>query len=220
MKKFIAFTLAEVLIVMGIIGVVAEMTVPTLMNQTQKVQGLSGLKKAYTNFNQTLNRMASDLGCNGDLSCVFDTTDPDTLGPKITAYFNVAKTCTTSQRGCFPDIVAFNYDGTSRLSGWDRYGYRFITKDGMSYSLDADSALTANCSLQNICMDVFMVDINGLKSPNILGRDVFQFYIMNPKGLYDWNYFVMNEKTGCSSANKEGTHCAARIMNEGWQMNY
>jgi len=41
------FTLAEVLITLGIIGVVASLTIPTLMANYQKVQYVTGLKRAY-----------------------------------------------------------------------------------------------------------------------------------------------------------------------------
>ena len=45
MKKRLGFTLAEVLITLGIIGVVAAMTIPTLMNQTGQAEFKTGLKK-------------------------------------------------------------------------------------------------------------------------------------------------------------------------------
>ena len=47
LKNF-AFTLAEVLITLAIIGVVAAMTIPTLINNYQKKQTVTQLKKAYT----------------------------------------------------------------------------------------------------------------------------------------------------------------------------
>ena len=47
-KTFSAFTLAEVLITLGIIGVVAAMTMPTLMNQTQGAQYKTAYKKALS----------------------------------------------------------------------------------------------------------------------------------------------------------------------------
>ena len=47
-----AFTLAEVLITLGIIGVVAAMTIPTLMNNTQNNEFKTAYKKAYAEINQ------------------------------------------------------------------------------------------------------------------------------------------------------------------------
>ena len=61
MTKRFGFTLAEVLITLGIIGVVAAMTMPTLMNSTQGAQYKAAYKKALSALSQavTLN-MALD----------------------------------------------------------------------------------------------------------------------------------------------------------------
>ncbi len=47
-----AFTLAEVLITLGIIGIVAAMTLPTLIGNYKKEQTISQLQKAYSTLNQ------------------------------------------------------------------------------------------------------------------------------------------------------------------------
>ncbi|HNW25632.1 MAG TPA: prepilin-type N-terminal cleavage/methylation domain-containing protein [Candidatus Gastranaerophilaceae bacterium] len=54
MKKRLGFTLAEVLITLGIIGVVAAMTIPTLMNQTGQAEFKTGLKKMISGINQAV----------------------------------------------------------------------------------------------------------------------------------------------------------------------
>ncbi len=238
MKKLIAFTLAEVIIVMGIIGVVAEMTIPGLVNETQKAQGLSGLKKVYTEMNQTLNTMAQDVGCTGDITCIFDSNDTDTMGAKFASYFKTVKTCATNVTGCFPNVIAYNYDGTNRASGYasESSTYRFITKDGMAFKM---RYFYTNCSgnftqgLPSVCLYDLWVDVNGLAAPNTMGRDVFKFFIdkkkgcipngapgipSNPKDLYYWNR--TSDTPGCQSSNKYGGFCGGRIMDEGWQMKY
>ena len=54
MTKRFGFTLAEVLITLGIIGVVAAMTMPTLMNQTQGAQYKTAYKKALSALSQAV----------------------------------------------------------------------------------------------------------------------------------------------------------------------
>ena len=71
-----AFNLAEVLIALGIIGLIAAFTiVPFLIRGYQKQECLTNLKKFDTEFNQALQRLAADNGCPGDLKCtgIFDT---------------------------------------------------------------------------------------------------------------------------------------------------
>ena len=54
MTRRFAFTLAEVLITLGIIGVVAAMTIPTLISNTNGAQFKSAYKKALSSLNQAV----------------------------------------------------------------------------------------------------------------------------------------------------------------------
>ena len=58
----LAFTLAEVLITLGIVGVVAAMTLPVLIQNYQKQATATSLKKAYSELNQVLQRSIADNG--------------------------------------------------------------------------------------------------------------------------------------------------------------
>ncbi len=62
MKKKNAFTLAEVLITLGIIGVVAAMTLPTLVQKHQKKVIATRLKQTYSQLYQALNMAQADYG--------------------------------------------------------------------------------------------------------------------------------------------------------------
>ena len=60
--KSAAFTLAEVLITLGIIGVVAAMTMPTLINNINKKHWIAGYKKAYSELSQIHQLLNSETG--------------------------------------------------------------------------------------------------------------------------------------------------------------
>ena len=66
-KKKVAFTLAEVLITLGIIGIVAAMTIPTLMTKYEKKRTETQLKAFYSRINQTLKMSAAENGDIGGL---------------------------------------------------------------------------------------------------------------------------------------------------------
>src|SRR5574344_1540654 len=98
MTRKSGFTLAEVLIVLGIIGVVAAMTIPTLMNQTGQAEFRTGFKKIISTLNQAINmNVALD---NSDFSVLNETT---TTGNSIYNMFNtrmnVIKTATDATAG-------------------------------------------------------------------------------------------------------------------------
>ncbi|MBO6088423.1 type II secretion system protein, partial [bacterium] len=63
MKKFrLGFTLAEVLITLGVIGVVASITLPTLIKEYNKHAWVNALKENYSLLNQGFRKMMADDG--------------------------------------------------------------------------------------------------------------------------------------------------------------
>lgn len=236
LQKRLAFTLSEVLITLGIIGIVAALTIPTLIANSQKMQYVTGLEKNYSAFNQALAKMALDAGCPGDLSCFFDSSDTKTMGDKIASYFKVAKNCDNTQTGCWADVTSDYYDGQSAGSGHDNVfslTYKFITADGTAISIFAPSlgCKIISAPMEKICSAQVFIDVNGKKGPNYFGRDIFGFIIDNDNGpsLYPWggpkySYWkdtkICDYPASAGAFSKNGTYCAARIMEEGWQMNY
>ncbi len=64
-KKFIAFTLAETLIVMGIIGVVAALTIPNLNSSTNGLEQVTKIKKTYAELSEAFD---SGAGISFDIT--------------------------------------------------------------------------------------------------------------------------------------------------------
>lgn len=85
------FTLAEVLITLGIIGVVAAMTLPALVNQTQGKELETGLQKAYSVIQAALNQMAYDEGQTINIT----NYPTHTFMPIFKKYFKITKDCGT-----------------------------------------------------------------------------------------------------------------------------
>ncbi len=251
LNKKIGFTLAEVLITLAVIGVVAALTIPTLAKNYQNAQYLSALKKAYTQMNQVFLRMAVDSGQSDSISSYFVYTgnsadSQNQSGDAIAKYYNLAKNCrsASSALGC---VATYNnnIDGTSSSNtAFDNRSdyYKFLTKDGMSFSFGLMSASSGNHScnyhvvpdpnspLYNVCGWV-IIDVNGFKKPNFMGRDVFMFEITSnkipmlyPEGSKDRDYWNEGGRDYCSlkSTNfaKSGTYCTGRLMEKGWVMDY
>lgn len=234
-----AFTLAEILITLGIIGVVAAITIPTLINNYQKNEYVTRLKKFYTTFNSALKQVTTAYSCIDDLKCTglfASGTTNTTLGDELIKYFQISKSCgIAAGQKCWPAGVDENYDGSSGSTDmFDNSDYyKFVTADGMSVALLNYASLgmgdcVANWSLSGkgnssqMCA-IVMVDVNGLKGPNNYGRDVFNFRITNGKGALLYPGGGIDESRPielCNNNNKSGYYCAGRIMEDGWQMNY
>lgn len=246
-KSVLGFTLAEVLITLSIIGIVASLTIPNMMANYQKHVYVTKLKKFYSVFQQGLKGYAASMGCS-TMSCtgLFDNTNPDIADnfmKEIPKIFKVNKACAPVQDNCLAENVStLNKEISSSMVLFYDY-YTFRTLDGLVFDINPRTcnAYQVNDSkLKNAC-GFTTVDVNGNKKPNQLGRDVFVFYIGNDGVLYpeygteyvkasaDGQYwkFLSADVKGCGTAgektfasNNRGYACTARIMEEGWEMNY
>lgn len=237
------FTLAEVLITLGIIGVVAAMTIPTLIANYQKQQYVVGLKKGYSEFNQALIMLANDQGCSGDLKCTglfpINTNNSKDFRDALVKYLKLVKICDLNDEKCYPlnMMQNQNYDGSAEPMEYIYTfgdGYSFITADGMNMNIgtsykdcDQNFSISNTGSLTQVC-SMITFDVNGNKGPNYAGRDIFAFYITNGKGpmLYpacgadDKSIGYWKDNNFCDTNHSMDYACAARIMEEGWQMKY
>lgn len=231
-----AFTLAEILITLGLVGIIAAITIPTLMNNYNNEQYVTKLKKAYTEFSQAIIQLSNDYGCSGDIACtgLFPSiADYNVFGDAVSSYFKGVKNCrSTTKQGCMSSLVSTQTDGSLTRSSMDAGPgmYRFVTADGVSFSMQSYADTNANCNdktgnFKHHCADLF-IDVNGLQGPNNYGRDIYEFAIVNDNGpalypyggkkLADWQAFE-----GCDPpSHTPGVYCAGRIMQEGWKMNY
>lgn len=210
-KLFSAFTLAEVLITIGIIGIVATIVIPVLISEYQKYTYVESLKKVYLTFDQALKQVSTDHGCINDLVCtgLFATgTDASSFGSEVVKYFKVVKNCGTGV-GCW---VGYNdyFDGTSgTINDTDSNTgyYKFITTNGITFAVKNYTQFgSPNCNstvrstgalgyMTNTCGEV-IVDINSFKGPNYNGRDVFKFFITTGKGIMLYPNGGMDEFSG------------------------
>lgn len=233
-----AFTLAEVLITIAIIGIVAAMTIPSLISSFQKKIYYSKFMKARMVIENAMKLYANDTGCE-DGACGNDSKWNPEFFKEFPKYFNIKTFITEDnyQEICKKyDKVAINYDGSNVSSmhylcapddcGDEniKKGYAFITQDGMMFNF---------CSQGNIGNES-TVDTNGPDNgPNIIGRDIFYFIIKYKNEVESsycgnmWGTSKACRDTGvnpgtpftCYGNDKQGWNCGARLIEEG-KMNY
>ena len=203
------FTLAEVLITLVIVGVIASMTIPTLINKTNKQEFVSRLKKAYSTMAQATNKIIAEEG-NPRADIGGWATSGEAVYDMYKKYLSNVKECGLSTSGCFDGIY-------KRMNGGkgDYYTDRrtFVIADGMEISIK-DSDLWTDCSRNtngtlNTCATI-LVDVNGAKGPNTIGQDAFAFNLREdglvPAGA--------DNKSHCSTS-YNGWACAGKVLAEG-----
>lgn len=220
-----AFTLAEVLITLGVIGVVAALTIPILSQNADEKATVTALKKAYSTLSQAYKLAEQDNG-SPDTWGIVASSPPNGDAPmlnNIKPYLNLAKDCTSGSKGCFPTGVDYLYLGPpfGSFGIFDNQTYPKIRlSNGTSIFAVASSA---SCSspgggttdaLQNVC-GTYRVDINGNKGPNQLGRDLFVFYLTRdgiiPYGSQPEAVFPFSSSCRDKS-NQTGLGCTAWVL--------
>ena len=213
---FRGFTLAEVLITLVIIGVIASMTIPTLMNNTNKQEYVSKLKKTYSTFAQATNRIISEQGMpRGDIGGW--ATDSDNVAALYKKHLSNAKECLNGQ-GCFENVVYKNLNGSNfkNLDADSNANYRkFILADGTSVLI---GRVTQSCGQNwdgksDDCFQIY-VDINGAKKPNKAGHDLYSF-VVKSDGLHPRGCDVADCTTHKGADNVTGADCTCRVLREG-----
>ena len=204
-----AFTLAEVLITLGIIGIVAAMTLPTIIQKYHQKVMENAFKKSYASLQTAINSLSPDT---------YATLSGSIAGGSTVFFDDLFKQYKIIENN--NNVARSYYDSKTRI--WNIKTY--IKKSG-SYNSCAGlpskiiydgSAIGATYN----CFSTWIViDTNGpLKGPNALGHDIFYFTLSNkgkiiPVGSQSYSHWEMrNNSTFCSKNSthaQNGASCAA-----------
>lgn len=202
-----AFTLAEVLVTLGIIGVVSAMTLPTLVKNHQRQVYVTQLHKVVNELSQAAELYITDRNSIGLKETPLYNSDVG-LRNFIKNYFKVVKDCGTSTNGCFADKYK-SIDGSKTVT------YNTITCN-IVFTLASGASICADTHDDNKRIIGIEVDINGKQGPNIFGRDFFYLSIDNNGTVFD--EYEYDEKTFTVSS--PWSPYFAKILNDGWKMEY
>lgn len=218
----LGFTLAEVLITLGIIGVVAAMTMPSLITKYQKNVTAERLKKVYSVLSNAAKRSEVETGEEAKYwqypPNSYDLDFIQFFQKHYIPYLNVASECISSN--CFSkEHYSIHNNNGGFLANYivklnDGTLLSFLPSGGAGYIW-------------------VYADINGKKGPNKEGRDIFVLDIIGSKigkpvrfygeSLSD-SALKTHQAYGCSKAIMEkgdiyaGHFCGERIMRNGWKI--
>lgn len=200
------FTLAEVLITLGVIGVVAAMTIPSVIKKYQEQVTVNKVKKFYSMMSQAYMLSVKDNGYANEWNVGngLNSTTANQIATYLKPYLKIIKDCETNS-GCLKYKDKVNLlKGTKHVVNYDTmdYFYKIILSDG-SYIWwrGVDNWCKQNVDgVSNICV-IIWTDTNGGKEPNTIGKDIFEFlltpYGVKPALVDDCN--KTNNGWGCSS---------------------
>ncbi len=222
-RRKAAFTLAEVLITLGIIGVVAAMTLPLLISNYQHKVLETQFKKAYSELSQVILQIHTNTGIElipNNFSNKYKLSDC------LKEYYHIIEDCgrvNVHTKGCIQlsptEDDVWNIDIYKSYSGKAiNFGY---IDDGVLITNNGTTLLFEQGS-QAATVGRFLigVDINGFKQkPNRFGHDVFVFEIepsgkLIPLGAPTAKWFGKGICDATSTNGINGYSCTYKAINE------
>jgi prepilin-type N-terminal cleavage/methylation domain-containing protein len=207
--KRMGFTLAEVLITLMIIGVVAMMTIPALISKVNESEWHVAWKKEFSVISQAYKLYLVD---NEDVDFGSDITSITKLSP----YLKIASTNPT-----LPDSNKYLCgDSAGSPLSWTN---AMLADGSIVYFINSG---WSGCSAYSVgaCAAIY-IDVNGVKAPNTMGKDIYGLYLTKnsvvPMGLSwdnSWNIScIQPPDTGwgdCTSTRNYGYGCSVKYLKE------
>ena len=235
--KIRAFTLAEVLVTLGIIGVISAMTLPTLTKNHQRKVYVTQLQKVYNEFSQASDSFVTSNNAVNLMEAGLNSQAA--VNRFIQSQMKTVKNCETTFTDCFASEYK-NMNGAAMTN--------FNAANSSCYALPSGASVCLTYMgrirlIGNGFVNI-LVDVNGKQGPNILGRDLFVMGMEDDGTIISTfnnvhrvcipsaaNYdecVAENNKTNlqkCQSATtmlagSDAGYWFAELLDDGWQMEY
>ena len=213
MKK--AFVLAELLLAIAIIGVIAVLTVPNVIRNAFTRANIATLQQTYAKFPETIQSAMLEQRVHtlSDFSLPLSASDETLAHAFVKSYFDFSKDCGKSAADCFSDSYK-DISGTVKTDLFDNFDTFFILANGASVALSDDIE------------GIFVIDVNNVSPPNVLGRDLFYISINGKgdfntvSGLYNSDYDLSSLIADCRSFDGALISCIEYLIMNNWKMDY
>lgn len=221
-RERVAFTLAEVLITLGIIGIIAAITLPTIIKKYTECVTINKLKSTQSILAQAYTRAVGDNGSPENWNLTYNwykkEADSIIIGNMLIPYLKLIKNCGSYDENgeCCPAVTYKYLNGNTYQSfNTHRHYYKVRLANGASIWWRAANTNELYTGMKR--QIVFFVDTNASAPPNQWGIDLFAFYADNnsvrPCGASD------NPEVNTCQKNASGAGCAYYVLTSG-NMNY
>ena len=213
MKK--GFTLTELLLALTIVGVLAVLTVPILMNNIQNKLFATQIK----NFSAEIEQLAQDQLIVHKTRDLMDTDFGEPSKLLTGGHFSISKICPANKA----KIDCWKLTAT----GKDKVTYKFINgqiktsfREAMTVVLK--NGLMLRYDFGESGFPCLYVDVNGNDKPNIVGRDLFVFSLDSKGHIPNGSTTYSDNINKCKKTNNSSTaiYCYYALVDNNWKMDY
>lgn len=226
----LGFTLAEVLVTLGIIGVVSAMTLPTLIKNHQRQVYVTQLHKVVNELSQAAEKAIQENNAISLDETKYNRNNANAERDFLNDNFKIANNCGRDLTPCFAgsykrlDGTAFTLQNPLAVVSLASGASVSIYYNRLEYQEDpywTDSNGVRRYEPDHGYFEL-QVDVNGAQGPNIVGRDLFYMGLYSDGKVgdsysgYDYDWALES----CQTESGYGVGCLTRIMDDGWKMDY
>lgn len=189
------FTLAEVLITLGIIGIIAAMTLPTVVNKYKEKETVTKLKKFYSILSQSYLTSVQkygtpdewgirgrDAGSSDENEDSYTAQNAILIRDRLFESVKKLRDCNNAknQKSCGMSDKYYRIDGVinTEIGGSTAKTSSAFMFDGSSVMIIANpTGEYRGPGVLSKTYAIIYIDLNGVKSPNTYGKDLFMFYL-------------------------------------------
>lgn len=211
------FTLSETIITLGIIGIVAALTIPNLFHVYKEKQTVTKLKAVYSILSNAIRTAEEEEGEFSGFNIRSDEAGAKEVAKHLLPYLKVAIDCGTldPNGNCAPKDTYLELNGKKRIGYFlNPTYYKLVLLNGVHVYLRGPDPLTSYNGKHNI-LGIY-IEINGTKKPNQWGKDLFHFmYLADGIGLVPTGHPYErghSYKNSCSSKFHTGIGCTYYVL--------
>lgn len=182
-SKKTGFTLAEVLITLGIIGVVAVLVIPLIYNNSEEVELRARAKKAYNIITSATNQLTFDNGGNIWTEITSNVVASRGMRDNYVNYLDVVESNDNPTLIFTPSYRDYNKSTVHFYATWpavklsDGQLIQFIDLSPSNCTGTMSQWKAGGSTTANVCGEI-MIDTNGYSKPNMWGKDLISFWIV------------------------------------------
>lgn len=214
------FTLAEVLITLGIIGVLAAMTIPNLISTYRKKQIEVQAQVTYSTIHQALKFADYDDISYTEVADGSNQEMIDWFNNFLGQHLKVEQFCVNKAPGCWHQVYYLNGTKFGDKNGTGGNILGFVTSKGARFVIDGYNPNNIKNTF-GVDMDtsglVFIYDANGATKPNVVGKDVFVL-VWTEKGLVPAGNNRTREQIRQNCKTGNGVWCLKEVIDHGWKI--
>lgn len=214
-QRHTGFTLAEVLITLVIIGVVAALTLPLLISKIDDIITRNLFLKQVALLEQASREYLADNG--GSFLNQFNGR-ADVVTKFLAKYYKTNKVCSRTTDNACLNLTFLRLNSTDPTKAYSA-DTGIISADGTYIMIQGGNI---DCELTgDVCVQGYF-DINGSKGPNRIGYDTFYWYLKQDKVIFYHNYYALTDNANTSCIKEPNTNwdmwynggegCAMRML--------